>query len=121
MSDSDDSCLVLPDPNPDSSKFSLFETPLVPKEEQSSASSACLSKGDQRPDKLTDPDSDTETISTIDLCVRKKKPNVSLSTYISRPNKASLKPQLEQLNSKSTVTVTSMLSRESKRRKVEVM
>ena len=73
-----------------------------------------------------EPDSDTETISTIDLCqAPKKKVQVSLSTYIARPNKAvestSLKPQLEKLNSKSSITVTSMLSRDSKRRRVEVI
>lgn len=114
MSDSDD-CEVLPDPNPNPHEFSL----IAKKEQLDSAAEPTPEKVLPRPRK----DSDTETVVTLDLCHNQKKKNsVSLSTYIIRPNKEekSLKSHLDKLNSKSTETVTAMLSRESKRRKIEV-
>ena len=106
MSDNDsDDCLILPDP--DLSDF----TPI--KEETENLSSD--------KNKEHSSISDTETVSTIDLCQRKKKHKVSLSTYVARSSKESLKPHLDKLNSKSSAeSVDLKLSREGKRRKIEV-
>ena len=111
MSDSSESddCIVLPDPNPGISEFAIG--PPVAKEEMKDAEK-------EVEDNHSDNQSDTETISTIDLCP-KKKVSVSMSTYVHRPDN-SLKKQLEKLNSSSMEGVSSKLSRESKRRKVEV-
>lgn len=106
MSDNDsDDCLILPDP--DLSDF----TPI--KEENENPATEIR--------KEQNSNSDTETVSTIDLCQRRKKNNVSLSTYVARPSKESLKPHLDKLNSVSSAeSVDSKLFREGKRRKVEV-
>jgi hypothetical protein len=103
--------MVLPDPNPDILEFSLIAKKEPP-------SSVANSTPDKDKGKSTSPDSDTETISTLDLCHENtKKQTVSLSTYVVRNN--SLKPQLEKLNSKSAETVSDKLARESKRRKIQ--
>lgn len=108
MSDSSDTddCLVLPDPNPDPSNFTI--APCVAKEEMKDESK-------DRKESL----SDTETISTIDLCP-KKKASVSLNTYVNRQDASVLKKQLERLNSTPSESVSTKLSRDSKRRKIEV-